>query len=171
MASLKSTLRAAAAAAITLLAMHAANARGPFGPLAGTWLGSGTITMPSGTQERLRCRVSYLVTPGGEALTQRLLCASDSYRVDLDSNVVDQGGIVSGTWTEMTRGASGTMTGTVRGPVIAGTISGAGLTASLLLVTRGRSQSVSIRLQGSDIAGVEVAFRRAAIPEGYAEQH
>jgi hypothetical protein len=166
-----SALRACVAALVTLLAVQGAEARGPFASLAGTWAGRGTITMPSGTQERLRCRASYIVTPGGEALTQILRCASDSYQIDLESNVVDQGGLVSGTWTETTRGASGTMTGTVRGPVIAGTISGAGLTATLLLVTHGRAQSVSIRLQGSDIAGVAVAFRRVSASDGYAEQH
>ncbi|MGH6818201.1 MAG: hypothetical protein ACREC1_05445 [Methylovirgula sp.] len=155
-------LRAVAAAAFAVLAIQGADARfgGPFAPLAGIWLGSGTLTMPGGAQERIRCRATYLVALRGDALRQRLLCASDSYQVDLQSDVIEQGGEVSGNWTETTLGASGILRGVVRGPVIRGVISGSGLTAYLLLITRGRTQSVSIQLQGSDFAGVFVIFHK-----------
>jgi hypothetical protein len=153
---LKSMPRAYAAAAFS---MQAGNA-GPFTPLSGTWIGSGIIETPSGTRERIRCRASYLVSPGGAALDQVLRCASDSYQVDIHADVAEQGGAASGTWTETTRGASGTLTGVVRGGTIQGTIAGIGFTAALTLATRGRSQFVSIRLNSAEIAGVTINFRR-----------
>ncbi|HLH12335.1 MAG TPA: hypothetical protein VKV77_10715 [Methylovirgula sp.] len=137
-----------------------AEARGPFAPLAGTWVGGGTIELPGGASERLRCRASYVVSPGGDALTQSLRCASQSYQVIINSEVEEQGGAVSGRWEELTRGASGTLSGVVRGGTIQGTIAGTGFTAALSLVTRGRTQTVSIRLQGPEIAGVTAAFRK-----------
>ncbi len=162
MQSPKSGLRAYAAAAFVVLAIQGGNARtgGPFTPLAGNWIGSGTIDMPSGSRERIHCRASYAVSPSGDALTQMLRCASDSYQMDIDSDVSEQAGAVSGTWTEKTRGATGSLTGVVHGGTIQGTITGVGFTAALSLVTRGRTQLVSIRLNSSEIAGVTVSFRR-----------
>jgi len=161
MHSPKSRLCAYAAAAFAVLAIQGnARAGGPFTPLAGNWTGSGTIDMPGGSHERIRCRATYAVSPGGDALTQKLLCASDSYQVDIDSAVTEQAGHVSGNWTETTRGASGTLTGVARAGTIQGTISGVGFTAALSLVTRGRAQFVSIRLNSSAIAGVTVSFHR-----------
>jgi hypothetical protein len=159
MRSFKSKLRAWAAATFAILAPGAALG-GPFTPLAGIWIGSGTIDLPSGSHERLRCRASYDVSPGGDNLTQALRCASDSYQVDIHSDVTELAGAVSGTWTETTRGATGTLSGVVHGGTIRGTISGVGFTATLSLVTHGRTQWISIRLNSSEITGVTVSFHR-----------
>ncbi len=161
MQALRSRPRAYAAAAFALLAIPASPAlAGPFTPLAGVWIGSGTIEMPSGTQERLHCRASYVVSPSGHALNQVLRCASDSYQVNIGSDVTEQDGAVSGTWTETTRGATGTLTGVMHGGLIQGTVTGVGFTAALTLATRGRTQLVSIRLNSTEIAGVTVSFRK-----------
>jgi hypothetical protein len=159
--SLKSMLRIGVAAVFALLAIQGGNAlSGPFTPLDGTWIGSGTIEMPSGSHERIRCRASYVVSPSGASLNQVLRCASDSYQLDINADVTEQGEAVSGTWAETTRGATGTLTGVVHGGTIQGTITGIGFTAALTLVTHGRTQFVSIRLNSSEIAGVTVSFRR-----------
>jgi hypothetical protein len=160
MRSLQSGLRASVAALFTLVAIQQAEARGPFALMAGRWIGSGTIDLPGGSSERIHCRASYVVSPSGTALDQVLRCASDSYQVDIHSDVAEQGGAVSGNWAETTRGAMGTLTGTVRGGTIQGTIAGVGFTAALTLTTRPRAQLVSIRLNSAEIAGVTVNFRR-----------
>jgi hypothetical protein len=161
MQSFQCGLRAYTAAVFALFAIQAGNAlAGPFTPLAGIWIGGGTIDMPGGAHERIRWRASYVVSPSGTAFNQVLRCASDSYQVDIESDVAEQDGAVSGTWTETTRGATGTLTGVVHGGTIQGTISGVGFTAALLLATHGRTQLVSIRLNSAEIAGVTVSFRR-----------
>ncbi len=160
MRSLQSGFCALAAALFMLPAIQQAEARGPFALMAGRWIGSGTIDLPGGSHERIHCRASYVVSPSGTALNQVLRCASDSYQVDIDSDVAEQGGAVSGNWTETTRGASGTLAGVVHGGTIEGTITGVGFTAVLLLVTHPRTQLVSIRLNSAEIAGVTVDFRR-----------
>jgi hypothetical protein len=141
------------------LASSSRGVAGPFSPLAGNWLGSGTLTV-SGARERIRCRAVYLVSAAGESLRQVLRCASDNYIIDVHSDVVELNGNLSGTWTETTSGVSGTLSGIVRGPVIRGTISGLGFRALLSLITHGRSQYTSISLSGSAIAGVVVTFHR-----------
>ncbi|HLH13042.1 MAG TPA: hypothetical protein VKV77_14350 [Methylovirgula sp.] len=138
-----------------------ASAEGPFASLAGSWAGSGTISMNSGTHERIRCRGTYDVSQGGDTLTQSLLCASDSYKFDVQSTVSEQGGAISGNWTETTRNASGTVSGQIRGPVIQVLVTGVGFTAGISIATRGRTQSVAIRPSGgTDVAGVIVTLHR-----------
>ncbi len=152
-------LRAALVVAAFVLPNSESWAAGPFSALAGNWVGSGTLTM-GGVRERLRCRAIYLVSPRGESLRQFLRCASDSYVVAVDAGVVEIDGRLSGTWRELTSGVSGTLTGLVRGPAIAGIVCGLGLNARLSLYTRGRSQRASINLDGAGATGVVVTFRR-----------
>jgi hypothetical protein len=132
---------------------------GPFSPMAGNWAGNGTLTM-SGTRERIRCRAIYFVSAGGEALQQILRCASDNFIIDVHSDVVEIDGKLSGTWRETSSGVSGSLSGVARAGVIRGFISGLGLTASLSLITHGRSQFASINLSGATSADVVVNFHR-----------
>ena len=72
--------------------------------------------MTDGSQEKIRCKASYSVGPSGEALNINVNCASDSYRVNIISNVVADGTSFSGTWRETTRQADGKVTGRVPAP-------------------------------------------------------
>ncbi|HEY0147039.1 MAG TPA: hypothetical protein VGB93_13030 [Methylovirgula sp.] len=132
---------------------------GPFSSLAGNWAGNGTLTM-SGTRERIRCRAIYFVSSGGESLQQILRCASDNFIIDVHSNVIEIDGRLSGTWQETSSGVSGSLSGIARGGTIRGLISGLGVTASLSLITRSRSQYASIGLSGATTATVVVNFHR-----------
>lgn len=158
MRCVKSQVFAAAFVAAMAVAADRCEA-GPFSPLAGSWVGSGTLTV-SGARERIRCRAIYFVSATGESLRQILRCASDSYIIDVNADVTEIGGRVSGTWHESSSGVTGTLTGIVRGAVIQATVSGLGFEAPLLIVTHGRSQHATINLGGPTIAGVAVNFHR-----------
>jgi hypothetical protein len=126
---------------------------GPFAGMAGKWAGGGIVTLDDGSKERIRCRASYAVA--GASMTMTLTCASDAYKFQLTANVVDQGGAVSGTWSEAARGVAGTLQG--RGgagnfEVIAST---AGFNANISLRTAGTKQSIGMRADSQ--------FRAAAI--------
>jgi hypothetical protein len=121
----------------------------PFSGLSGSWSGGGFIKLASGQRERLRCRATYGVTESDTRLQQRLRCAS--YRFDVDSNIVSEGGALHGTWTETSRNASGNVSGRVSGGEIQARIDGAGFSARLTLNTRGDRQSVVIESPGHDI--------------------
>ncbi|ACB95683.1 hypothetical protein [Beijerinckia indica] len=140
----------------------AALAEGPFTNLAGYWGGEGTIKMNDGTSERIRCKGSYAVATGGGAIEQKLRCASDSYKLEISSNVIASGTAISGSWTEATRNASGAITGTATPNLIHARVDGAGFSAGLAISTSGRKQSVTITPQGStDIAGVSITLHRS----------
>ena len=141
---------------------HAApSSNGPFLGLSGSWSGAGTITMTNGATERIRCKATYAVNATGKAVQQTLRCASDSYRVEVSSNIISEGASLSGSWAEATRGVSGSISGRVSGAAIVANVTGAGFTARLDMRTQGERQSVTIRPQaGTDVAAVSVALRK-----------
>jgi hypothetical protein len=133
---------------------------GPFAGMAGFWSGGGTITLDDGSTERIRCRATYAVGAGGSGLNQSLTCASDSYRFNLSTNVVAQGGALSGTWSETTRSINGNLEGRGANGNFQVTASAPGFTASLSLTTRGNRQSVVIR-SDSAFRGASISLSRS----------
>lgn len=94
-------------------------------------------------------------------MQQNLRCASQSYRLEISSNVTSEGGAVSGQWSEATRGVSGNVSGRAADGSIAANIVGTNFSARLTLRNEGNRQSVTIVPQGgTDVAGVSIALRR-----------
>ena len=143
-----------------LLSPLAAQAAGPFSALAGAWSGGGTLTAADGSTERLRCRATYDVRDAGSDLKLSLRCASDSYNFELGSAVIAHGSRISGTWSEATRNASGSLSGRASADQIEASARGESFSANLLLATKGNRQTVSIRSQGADISEVSLALNR-----------
>ena len=69
---------------------------GPFAEMAGVWSGGGNISLDSGASERIRCRATYAVSGDGTGLNQNLVCAGDSYKFELKSDVLAKNGALSG---------------------------------------------------------------------------
>lgn len=144
------------------LTCTASAAGGPFSDYAGYWSGEGTIAVANGANERIRCKATYAVDASGSQLNQSLRCASDSYKLEIASNVAASGGVISGTWSEATRSVTGNIQGRIIDGRVSGTIVGVGFTAGLSLTTRGRTQSVTIRPTGStDIRDVSITMRKS----------
>lgn len=135
-------------------------AQTPFAGLAGTWSGNGTVSLTGGGRERIRCRSTYRVGSEGTAVQGNLRCASDSYQFELASQIDYGAGAVTGTWSETTRGVSGTLTGQADVGQLSARATAPGFTADLSLSTRGRRQVVTIRSEGTDLAGASVTLNR-----------
>jgi hypothetical protein len=133
-------------------------AASPFTAMAGSWAGGGILHTTDGAEERLRCRAAYDVGATGNELRLNLRCASDSYNFDLASDVRSRGDQISGSWSEASRNASGTISGRAAGDRIEASARGQNFSAELSLTTRGRRQTVSIRPQGTNIAAVSLAL-------------
>ena len=132
----------------------------PFAAMAGAWSGGGVLSTTDGGQERLRCRASYNVAGNGAELRLNLRCASESYNFDLSSEAQYRGGAISGSWSEASRNASGSLSGRAAGDHIDVAARGDSFSANLSLTTRGGQQTVSIRPQGTNISGVSLALNR-----------
>jgi hypothetical protein len=116
---------------------------GPFAGMAGNWAGGGTVTLDDGSKERIRCRASYAVA--GPNMDLSLTCASDFYKFNLQASVVDQGGVVSGNWTESSRNIGGSLQGRGGGGNFEVVASAAGFNANISLRTAGNRQSIAMR--------------------------
>jgi hypothetical protein len=135
----------------------------PFVAMAGTWTGGGTIDLTNDIHERLRCRASY--THGqGNTLTLAIRCASDNYKFELTSDVVERNGQLSGQWKETAYNVSGSITGRVNGGRISAVANGDSFTAALAVNTNGNRQSVTITPKATYIINVQISMSRAAPP-------
>lgn len=135
-------------------------AAGAFDGLEGSWSGGGSIKMENGSSERIRCRVRYNVSGGGNSVTQDLRCASDSYTFNLSANIRASGSSISGNWSETSRGVGGNVVGTVNAGSIRAVAEGSSFSVNLSVNTRGNSQSVSIRVSRSEVREVSMTLRK-----------
>ena len=156
------TFGRATAACVLLITASPGQAQrgGLFAGLSGSWSGSGTVELQGGGTERIRCRATYTVAGDGANLQNSLRCASDSFRFDLSGNLIAQGGTVSGTWTETTRGAGGSVSGRASGGQFDLRVDSPGFAANLAVTTKGDRQSISIRSQGTELSGATITLAR-----------
>jgi len=120
-----------------------AQSGGPYAGMAGNWHGGGTVTLDDGSNERIRCRAAYQVA--GPRMDMSLTCASDAYKFNLTASVVDQGGVITGQWSETSRGITGSLSGRGGGGNFQVTAITAGFNGNIALRTAGNKQTVSIR--------------------------
>ena len=114
-----------------------------FAGMAGTWAGSGTVTLDDGSSERIRCRASYKVA--GASMEMVLTCASDAYRFNLLAAVVAQGGEVTGNWSETSRNVGGSIQGRGANGSFQVIAQAAGFSASIALKTTGTKQQIAMK--------------------------
>jgi hypothetical protein len=154
-------LRTALIGAVLGLSGSAAFAQSaPFAGMAGVWSGSGTISLEGGAKERIRCKATYAVSSAGNGLNQALLCASDSYKFELKSDVKARGGELSGSWAETTRGVTGSLEGRATAGKFNVDVSSPAFSAKLILTTTGNKQQVSITSEGQ-FRGASISLSRS----------
>jgi hypothetical protein len=134
-----------------------AQSSGPFAGMAGTWSGSGTVTLDDGSTERIRCRATYGVS--GPNLTMGLTCASDAYKFNLSANVLAEGSDISGNWSESSRNVSGVLSGRGGNGSFQVAVQAAGFNANISLTTRGNKQSVVMKAD-SQFRGATIALSK-----------
>jgi hypothetical protein len=133
---------------------------GPFGNLAGTWSGGGTITMKDGGNERVRCSGTYTVGSDGKTMHNELRCSSDSYKVEMTTDITQIGDQLAGNWTENTRHVAGHVSGRATPTSIHARAEGDTFTALLAVTTHGDRQSISIQSPGSEVSDVSLSMTR-----------
>ena len=147
-----------AVAAGLLIFAPSSQAAEALAPFVGNWSGSGKITVQNGSSERIRCRSSN--TTNGKSLALSMRCASDSYKFELASDIANDGGNISGSWNETSRGVIGTLSGKITGSNIQATATAIGVTAALSIRVAGPALNVSLRSPGSEVSEVTVSMAK-----------
>jgi hypothetical protein len=133
---------------------------GPFEAWAGSWSGEGALTTADGTRSRIRCLVTYAVQDRGRAVRQDLRCASDTYRFEITSNMVQSGQSLSGDWFESTRRVGGRITGRTSGSRLDIRAEGDTFTALVTVTTQDNRQTFVLESPGSQLSDVSIALNR-----------
>ncbi len=135
-------------------------AASPFDRFVGEWTGGGQIIGSNGHRESIRCRAEYVEAKEGAALNQTIVCASESFKLDIHSYAEASGESVQGYWRETGRDLSGHMTGRISEGRFEGEIVAPTFTAAISLASNGRTQTVSIQPRGGDISNVRIELKR-----------
>jgi hypothetical protein len=153
----------ATALALVLLAASPARAQatGPFEIMAGSWSGSGMVNTSDGSHERVRCLAKYVSEKAGHSVQLDLRCATDSYKVEFTSKIVQSGGSLSGNWFERTRRVGGQISGRAEGDQVNVRASGQTFTALLTVKTQGSRQTFSMESPGAWVPEFTIALNRA----------
>lgn len=147
--------------AFAFLTCAPAQAAGPFDELGGAWTGSGIVNLREGSKERVRCKANYVVKSNGYSIDQQLTCASDAYKFEMSSNIVQQGDALSGIWFESVHRVAGKVVGRSNGSQIQVRAEGDTFTALLNVSTHGDKQSLVMESPGSKVESVTIALTRA----------
>ena len=153
-------LAAGTVGAAMMLSISASLAAGPFDGMSGVWTGRGTIELEGGSTEKIRCKATYAISKDGQGLNQSLLCASDSYKFELKSDVVAKGGVLSVSWRETSRNVVGSLEGQAGNGQFNVDVSAPAFTAKLRLTTRGDRQNVVINSDGQ-FKGAKISLSRS----------
>jgi hypothetical protein len=133
----------------------------PFAQMAGTWSGGGSIELTGDIKENLRCRANYTHGASNNSLALNIRCASDNYKFELASNVVERGGRITGTWSEAAYKVSGNITGRVAGNNISALAQGDSFSADLAVTTTANRMMVTMTPKATYVISVKMAFSRA----------
>ena len=134
---------------------------GPFVAFVGSWRGSGQATIKDGHHERRSRNIAAFRAPQRAwSATISLVCASDSYRFNVESYVEAQGQNIHGHWEETTRKVQGDLTGRVEGGQFRGTVTGGLFSVDMSIRATERAQAVSMVPHGADVTDLEVVLNR-----------
>ena len=150
------------AAAIDFAATAGAQNVGPFQILAGSWSGSGTADTSDGGRERIRCIAKYAPQSSGHRVGIDLRCASDAYKVEFVSTIVEMGDALTGTWFESTRRLGGKISGKAAGNQFDVRAEGDTFTALLSVKTQGNQQTFDMESPGAWIPRFSIALNRGS---------
>lgn len=134
----------------------------PVGPafegLPGRWMGKGLLGFKDGKRESVTCRVTYFVSDDRNGLKQNIRCASPSGKVEVKSEVKNDGGKLSGTWSELIYNLTGELTGEVTAKGLRVYVKAPDLNASMDVIVKGTKQIVEINFNSATLIGMTLVL-------------
>jgi hypothetical protein len=147
---------------IALISASPAYPQDSFETLAGLWSGSGAVETSDGLHERVKCKANYDVKNAGHSVQLDLRCASDAYKFDLSSNIIQDGESLSGNWFESTHRVGGKISGRNVDGLIEARAEGDTFTALLTVGTKGSRQSFLMESPGAKVSQVSIDLLRGS---------
>lgn len=135
-------------------------AAGPFERFAGRWVGEGRLGIRDGATEQVKCRVTYTPAGNGHALHQSIRCASSGGSIDVQTDVKHDNGNLAGTWKELTRDWSGSVSGRVTERGLRVRVAGEAFKAIMSIELKGDRQVIDIHFMDSALMGLTLSLKQ-----------
>jgi hypothetical protein len=132
----------------------------PFLKLAGRWLGDGRFGTRDGKTEKVKCRVTYVVSEQGQQVRQTIRCATEGTSVEVQSHVTHVSGALTGTWKELSRDMSGQLSGSVTPAGFKVAIKGSELNANMDIIVKDNKQIIEIQFINSSLIGLTLILTK-----------
>jgi hypothetical protein len=133
---------------------------GPFERFAGRWVGDGRLGIRDGATEQVKCRVTYTPADNGNSLHQSIRCASSGGSVDVQTDVKHDAGTIAGTWKELTRDWSGSVSGRVTERGLRVRVAGEAFKAIMSIELKGDRQVIDIHFMDSALMGLTLSLKQ-----------
>lgn len=149
-------------AALAPSAGHALEAAptGKLAEFAGRWVGQGRLGFKEGKFENVTCRATYFISDDKTELKQNIRCATSSGKIEVKSQLIDEGGTLKGQWSEEIYNLHGDLTGQVTERGLRVVVQGGDLSANMDVVIKGPKQIVEIQFISSTLLGLTIIFDR-----------
>lgn len=135
-------------------------ARATLDEFAGPWSGIGSMNLSDGSQERIRCKASYIVKHSSKSFTFALRCASDAYKMLFSAEIEQEGTTLSGNWFESEYRQGGKLYGTSSDGLIEARIEGNTVAALVTIRTKANHQWFLLQAPGAWASEVAVELDR-----------
>lgn len=132
----------------------------PFAALAGRWTGEGRLGLKDSPPETVKCRATYFLTDGKDELKQNIRCATAGGSIEVQSQIENSAGVLSGRWKETTRNLEGDLTGAVKPNGFRIVVKGGDLTANMDILVRDNKQVVEIQFINSALVGLSLLMTK-----------
>jgi hypothetical protein len=139
--------------------VHAAD-DAPFAPLIGWWKGEGRLGFQEGQTENVSCRATYGNGDSANTLEQNIRCASSSGKVEIESTIINDGGKLSGTWTERIYNLAGDLSGAITERGYRVSVAGSELSAEMEIIAKNGMQVIEIKFNGNALRGLTLVLKK-----------
>lgn len=138
----------------------AAEPTGKLAEFAGRWVGKGRLGFKEGKFENVTCRATYFISDDKTELKQNIRCASPSGKIEVKSNLIDEGGTLKGQWSEEIYNLHGELTGQVTERGLRVVVQGGDLNANMDIIIKQPRQIVEIQFISSTLLGLSILFEK-----------
>lgn len=128
--------------------------------LLGRWTGQGRLGFSKDKFENVTCRVTYRTTDVPNHLKQTIRCASASGKIEVFSELYQNGLEISGSWKETMHNMSGDLAGQITPAGFRVEIKGTDLKANMDIMVRGTRQLVEIQFHDSTMIGLSMMLTK-----------
>ena len=131
-----------------------------FEPYLGRWVGDGRLGMRGGETEQVKCRVTYIRGATLASVKQSIRCASAAGSIEVQSEVTESEGILTGTWKEHLHDLSGDVTGTASERGLRLRIRSQNFSANMSIALREERQVIEIHFIEGTLIGLTLSLTR-----------